>query len=167
MRILCSYLAIILSYASLCFADDSYSEVQLTAGDLKGILELNVQKHRVDFKKSGYPTLVIKGLGGDPIIVTLSNTSKSATIITYLERAPYSVKPSNMSLDTIHYWFSNNQQGISSHFQFYADKANYITYGLKDGIYTVVATKSKGEKDEIGYTLQITSESKRRTSESR
>ncbi len=159
MKILRNFILALLSSASFCLADDSFSEVPLTAKDLKDILELNVHKVRIDFEKSGYPTLEIMAMGG-PLTIKLPQASKSVTLMTYLERAPYSVKSGLRHIDTLHFWLTNDRGGTYSSFEFVADQANYTTLGLKDGTYSVVSSKSKKNKEVIGYSMRVTSQKK-------
>ncbi|NOX99999.1 MAG: hypothetical protein GXP30_09750 [Verrucomicrobia bacterium] len=157
MKILRSFILVLLSSANFCLADDTFSTVPLTSKDLTDILKLNVNKVRIDFEKAGYPTLEVKALSG-PLTIKLPHSSKSATLMTYLERAPYAAKSGLKHIDTLHFWFTNEHGGTHSYFQFAAEQTNYTTLGLKDGVYTITSYKSKKDKDVIGYSMRITSQ---------
>jgi hypothetical protein len=156
MKQLLLAITLLASFTLAMRAEDEWDTVPLTGDDLKNILELNVHKHRIDFEKPGHATLVIKASGTDKT-VSLPVSSKSATLMTYIERGPNSRGSSIKGLDTLHYWLSADGHSTYSYFTFETIKAVHTSYGKKDGVFSIVASASEEGKTDVGYSLRITS----------
>lgn len=156
MKNLLLAIALLASSTLTMRAEDEFASVPLTTDDLKNILELNVQKHRIDFENPGHAILEIKASGTEKT-VTIPISSKSATLVTYIERGPNSQGSSIKGEDTLHYWFSAEGHSTYSNFTFETVKAKHTRYGKKDGVFAIVATASEEGKGDMGYSLRVTS----------
>ncbi len=134
---------------STAVAEDQFTDVPLTGEDIKQILDLDVRKVKIDFEKTGIPTLEVKALGGDDT-VTLPVPGKSATLITRIKRG-------DDGLSKVYYWFSSNGHTTHSSFYFKEDDAVFTHSGKVDGVYTITAQATRVLTSKVGYSLMVTS----------
>jgi hypothetical protein len=128
-----------------------YASEPITGDDIKEMLELRANKHRVTFDKPKQAKVVIEILGqGEPIEIDLPGPCKYVTVMLYQPDKERESGPTKM-----YYWLNTERGGHHSSFHFDASRAKHARYGVMDGVFTIKASYNSQFTDKPTYQIKV------------
>ncbi|MEZ0275842.1 MAG: hypothetical protein ACAH88_13135 [Roseimicrobium sp.] len=128
-----------------------YDSEPITGDDIKEMLDLWANKHRVTFDKPKQAKVVIEILDQkEPIEIDLPGPCKYVTVMLYQPDKERESGPTKM-----YYWLKTELGGHHSSFYFEASRATHARYGIENGVFTIKASYNSQFTDKPTYQLKV------------
>lgn len=129
----------------------TFDSEPITGDDIKEMLDLKANKHRVTFDKPKQVKVVIEILDqSGPTEIDLPGPCKYVTIMLYQPD-----KEREAGLTKMYYWLDTERGGHHSSFHFEASRASHARYGVVDGVFTIKASYNSQFTDKPTYSIKV------------